>query len=505
MNCRSFVFSAVPALLGVGLLAGCPDRTISQVVPSQGGALTKQIPISADIDILFVIDNSASTADKQTVFASNFPNFVTALDQFPTGRPNLHIGVVDTTIDIGAQGYGNGGGAGCPSPDPADNGLLQNTARVAGCSPPNGAFISDVASGQGSARTTNYSGTLQDTLSCIAQVGANGCGFEAQLEAMKRALDPNGPQKMANQGFIRDGAFLAIIFLTDEDDASTKDATVFGLPDNSVGGHNDYRVQPLFAYKCDTPLDPANPGTYANCVPRTDSYLQDPAFYSTFLAGVKDPAQVVVAVIAGPPPGLMTNDVPPQVAVAPTTATTVSVGPLTIGANTQPLALQPSCNATINGNPAIGRPALRLASFLSAYGNRGRFYSICQSDYSAALADIGKTLFNAVSPCLEGNVTVGTVDPNNLGAAGLDCTVSDVLNINTAMQTETAIPTCAMTNATTPDPNGARPCWWIKTSTTDCPAPDSGYELQVERANGAPPPTGTTESVECAVGGAGSD
>src|SRR5262245_7415668 len=102
------------------LLAGCIDRTVSKLTPQQGGAVLKKIPVSADIDILFVIDNSGSTNDKQTVFAQNFPLFVQALDAFQTGRPNLHIGVVDTTVDIGAQGYGNGAN-GCPSPDPGDD------------------------------------------------------------------------------------------------------------------------------------------------------------------------------------------------------------------------------------------------------------------------------------------------------------------------------------------------------------------------------------------------
>jgi len=168
-------------------LAACPDRTISEVQIKQQGALVKHIPVSADIDVLFVIDNSASTIDKQTIFAQNFPKFVAALDAFPTGRPNLHLAVVDTTVDIATPGYGMGTG-GCPSPDPGDNGLFQNTARVPGCTPPTGRFISDTKAPDGS-RVTNYAGTLDTALSCIAQVGATGCGFEAQLEAMKRALD----------------------------------------------------------------------------------------------------------------------------------------------------------------------------------------------------------------------------------------------------------------------------------------------------------------------------
>ena len=121
---------ALASLLLIPLvLSGCPDRTISSVKTTQEGEVKKDIPVSADVDILFVIDSSASTTDKQTVFAANFPKFVQALDAFPTGRPNIHIGVVSTTVDIHTPGFGPG----CPSPAPNDDGLLQNTPRVAGC------------------------------------------------------------------------------------------------------------------------------------------------------------------------------------------------------------------------------------------------------------------------------------------------------------------------------------------------------------------------------------
>jgi hypothetical protein len=200
-------------------------------------------------------------------------------------------------------------------------------------------------------------------------------------------------------------------------------------------------------------------------------------------------------VIAGPPPGLMTDDVPAQIA----TSQDLTIGPLTLGdGGTTELAVEPSCNATINGNPAIGRPAIRLASFLGAFGSRGRFYSICQSDYSAALADIGKTLFDATSACLAANVVPIDTDPSNPGTQ-LDCTVSDVQHLGTPTQTETPLPACTMTDATTPDPTGARPCWWTKTDPAACPAPDRGFELEIERGP-VPAPAGSEVRAECAVG-----
>ncbi|MGE5186477.1 MAG: hypothetical protein ACM31C_30685 [Acidobacteriota bacterium] len=458
------------------LLAGCPDRSISKVEPQQQGAVTKKIPVSADIDILFVIDNSASTSDKQTVFAQNFPQFVAALDAFPTGRPNLHIGVVTTTVDIGVQGFGPG----CPSPAPNDNGLLVNTPRVAaGCSGPTGRFISDIKNGTGG-RTTNYSGTLADTFSCIAQVGVSGCGFEADLEAMKRALDGSRPE---NAGFIRNGAYLAIVFLTDEDDASVKDTAIFGLG-SGAAGPGDFRAQPLYAYKCDTAISASGPGSYTNCVPRTDSYLQPTASYFQFLASVKDPAQIVVAMIIGDPKPLGTNGV------------NIQTGMIT-SPFSQSLALMPSCTATINGNAAIARPGVRMADFLSNFGqNRGRSYTICQADYSQALTDIGTLLFNAVSPCLEGAIDTTDADPNNPGTQ-LQCTVTDVQNAGTSSETSSLIPPCQMQDPTTPTASGTRPCWWTGPDATACPTTQTHYQLNVVRTG--PPATGTTVDVQCAV------
>jgi hypothetical protein len=381
---------------------------------------------SANLDILFVIDNSASTADKQTLFATNFPNFVTALDALPQGRPSLHIGVVDSTVDIGVQGFGPG----CPSPDPNDNGLLQNTARVAGCTPPAGRYIVDIKNGTGG-RTTNYSGTLQDAFSCIAQVGAIGCGFEAQLEGMKRALDGSRPE---NAGFIRPDANLVIVFLTDEDDCSAKDSSLFQLTAADVGPR-DFRCQPLYAYTCDTPISAINPGSYTNCVPRTGSYLQEIAYYTQFLASLKGGQRIAIAMLMG--------DRQP----VDSRGFDITTGPITTPFS-QALALEPSCMATINGATAVGRPGIRLGAFVDAFGTQGRIYSVCQSDYSAALTDFGQLMVDTQQPCISGTVDATDTDPANPGVQPA-CTVSLDSQI---------VPLCQMADPTTPSTSSPTPC-----------------------------------------------
>jgi hypothetical protein len=448
-------------------LAGCPDRTISELTPVQVGEVQKDIPVSADIDILFVIDNSGSTKDKQTVFSQNFPRFVEALDRFPTGRPNVHLGVVTSTVDLGVSL------GGCPHPAPNDNGLLQNKPRVASCMPPNGRYISDVAL-PGGGRQTNYaaSQSLAQTLSCIAQVGSDGCGFEAPLEAMKRALDGTRPE---NTGFIRSGAFLAVVFLVDEDDASIEDPAILSLPPRPPP--NDFRAQPQFAYSCDQTISGTTGGNYTNCRPRTGSYLRDPAAYYQFVSTLKPPGRTVVALIGGDP----TRDI----------ATGALTDPIA-----QPLALLGSCDATINGQYAIGRPAIRLMDFVSRFSGRGLFRSVCQSDYSQTLDDIGQLLFNAISPCLEGTLDTDDIDPANPGLQ-LDCNVSDVQNPDSAEPIETPMPACDMTDPSTPAASGAS-CYWIKPSPGAC-ATTTGLEINFART--APPAPGTSVRVRCATHG----
>jgi hypothetical protein len=460
---RYALFALVPiSPIVLGLAAACSK--VDPVVVSPD-VITKLVSYDNALDLLLVIDNSRSTVDKQQVFAQNMPNFVAALAAMPSGLPSLHIGVVDTTVDIGVDGYGPA----CPSPDPGDNGLLQNTAQVAGCTPPAGRYIADLVNADGT-RITNYgSGDLGSELQCIAVVGDNGCGFEAQLEAMKRALDASNP---ANAGFLRDGVPLAVVILTDEDDASVDNSEIFGPPELE----SDFALQPLVAYTCDRPISATDPGSYAGCKVNQDGPLHDPAEYVSFLASVKDPSMTYVGLVAGDP------------------TEAISTGPLEIpGTNTtQPLALLPSCMATINGNPAIARPGIRLSAFEQAFGDNGAFATVCQADYSQVLDTFVQGMSAMMAPCLTGPVSTVDVDPSNPGVQ-LPCTVADVTSYDTPAQTETPIPRCAMETATMPTP-GQDTCWWASQS-PKCATTTTGLLVNIVRSS--PPAAGTLTQISC--------
>jgi hypothetical protein len=436
------------------ILAACThDHVIVGSGDGSAALVVKQVPTSPDFDVLFVIDNSSSTEDKQALLGSDFTSFVSALDAFPNGRPNLHIGVTTTSVDDGTAAAELSEACGTS----ATNGALQTGPMVSGN------YIADIAGTDGSAsRVTNYSGDLPSAFMSLASVGASGCGFEAPLMAIERALD--GTTNPQNTGFLRYNADLMIIILTDEDDCSVVDDSIFTEPASAVGGLSDFRCQPLNAYDCDPALSTAD-GTYSNCVVHHGGPLLDTNAASAMLATVKDPSQTTVALMGGPP------------------ESTIMVGALTFAddGQTQDPALMPSCSVTLSDGVAIARPANRLSDFVSHYGPRGTFASVCQTDYSPALAGMGASMYSALtSDCLASNVDPTDTDPAMPGVQ-LACTVTDIYGTE-----QIAIPQCEMSDVTLPDPNGARPCWWAETDESCISQGGGELSYHIERAT---PPT----------------
>jgi hypothetical protein len=157
-----------------------------------------------------------------------------------------------------------------------------------------------------------------------------------------------------------------------------------------------------------------------------------------------DPSAIVVAATAGDP------------------QTTIMTGAIT-SPFSQSLALLPSCTATVNGQFAIARPGIRLASFLGALGSHGLFHTVCSADYTTAFADFANAIALATGPCIAGNLATTDIDPTNPGLQ-LACTAT----VGT-----TTIPACKMSDATTPDPSGPQPCYWLESAAAACASTQS--------------------------------
>jgi hypothetical protein len=254
--------------------------------PCPGGTYTyREIPpggVHVAVDVLLVVDDSGSMAAEQALLADAFPGLIERLltgTDPETGNPvhvpvgDLHIGVVST--DMGVGGYEI---TTCEdSPLIGDDGILQHTPHGTGCDSSYPDFLSyrvDTSANPDPAQMEE----LSRDFGCIAVLGTLGCGFEQQLEAAYKALVVNSLPGGPNAGFLRDDSILAVIFVTDEEDCSPADLTIYDL-------------------------SAATFSLCAICYYEKDK-LHSPSRYSEAFRSLRpDPDDLVVGFIAGVPPG----------------------------------------------------------------------------------------------------------------------------------------------------------------------------------------------------------
>jgi hypothetical protein len=402
-----------------------------------------------DLDLLFVIDNSPSMADKQISLAQNFRRIIDTLVRLDGGMPNLHLGVI--TSDMGTQGsavaipgpaIGVPGAGGCAGV--GDDGALQH-----GGDPllPQ-SFLVDVADpANPGARLRNYAGELVDEFSRLARVGDAGCGFEQHLAAMRRSFT-----NPTNAGFLRPEANLAVVILADEDDCSALDPALFG-PDSAALG-------PLQSFRCFEhgvvcdPDAPRTPGDKRRCKPRDDSRPVEPIapFVDALLAVKSDPRMVMVAGIVGDP---TTVDVELQ---APPGGSPVP-------------DLVASCQFSGPSGLERADPGVRLAAFLGSFPGRAQLTSICNSDLSSALDEIGATAKRLVGdPCID---TASLADTSAEPGVQPACEVTDV--DDAAPDRPMSLPVCA-------DGVASADCYTFASDAVACPAGQDHLRVRLQRS-----------------------
>jgi len=215
------------------------------------------------VDILWVVDNSGSMCEEQQSLGQNFDAFITSLVD---DHIDFNLAVITTDMQ-----------------DPAQRGRFQNrpdadagpacsvSVDVSDCPDATPLVISAADPRYHAEDGSLAIDLLQRDFGCNATVGTRGNGFEMGLDAARAAFDPELLAN-ANQGFLRDDALLAIVFLTDENDCSGAD------PTNLTNGNI-----------CEWDRDSLTPETT----------------YIDFFAGLKeDPSQVIVAGIIAPDDGL---------------------------------------------------------------------------------------------------------------------------------------------------------------------------------------------------------
>jgi hypothetical protein len=423
------------------------------------GELDEIVALSAvpnhDLDLLFVIDNSESMADKQLALAQAFPRMADKLTQLDGGLPNLHIGVI--TSDMGTQGSA----VATPGPDVPPvgaggcSGVGQDGAlQVHGVDLGGQLFISDVedASAPGG-RARNYAGDLRDVVGNLLQVGSTGCGFEQHLAALRRSF-----ATPANAGFFRPDANLGIVILADEDDCSLLDPRLLSSDSTELGPRQSFRCfdQGVIC----VPGASRTPGAKHDCMPRADGTLVESI--GPFVAAVEavkpDPRRVMVTAVVGDP-------APVEVVLAPPSA-----GELPIP------ALVPSCTFDGPGGPERADPAVRLAAFVDRFAGRlpgSSLGSICSADLAGPVDAIARTARRMVGdPCID---TTGLADASSDPGIQPACEVSDVRDSDSAHPI--ALSRCTGDAATD--------CYAIAPDAARCPAGDDHLRLQLRRSTPA--------------------
>jgi hypothetical protein len=436
------------------LASACLGRELAKEEPDTSGQQHQFIPVELErsFDILFVIDNSGSMAEEQESLAQNFQRFMAVVET--SAVSSVHIGVVST--DMGAGGYAIGG---CSTS--GDEGSLQSQPRSPDCQGPDGAFIRHVVEPSGNI-SRNYEGELGDAFSCIARLGTDGCGFEQPLESMYRALDGTNPK---NAGFLREDAYLLVVFITDEDDCSVFDTRMFDTSQQSMSDP----LGPLSSFRCFdfgvqcSPDAPREPGVKESCQPREGSpYMHDVTRYVEFLRGLKvDPGKVLVAAITGAP------------------------GPVEVTLDGNGNAeLAPSCQAATGS--AV--PPVRLRSLLEAFPYRNRLESICNEDLSEALISIAQGFLEHMNPCLRGDLYDSDHDASN--GVQPECVVSMVSYPGTDQETHTRIAECDTATAD-------EFCYAIRHEPEICPDTETQLALSLVMQSAAPP--GARLDVRCRI------
>ncbi len=434
------------------LAAGCNDRSISGVTPAQNKVEIHDIPVTANrnVDLLFVVDDSGSMKAEQDSLRGHFKDFITRLSAIDGGLPDVHLGIISTDVGTGP------GNSLCTSL--GDDGHLL-THGCAGLDP-GATFISDIATEAGP-RTRNYTGNLEDVFSCMADLGTLGCGAEQPLESMRLALDP---ARDTNPGFLRDDSLLAIVIISDEDDCSTKDRSMFtrpGTPNSVVYGCTEFGLQ------CDE-ADLRAFGDKHHCVAKPDpQYLFDVDEYVALIDQLRpDPDKLVIATITGQP------------------------GCVRIEPNPDPrdpgspyLAQLHECDASVAG---AAYPALRTAAFRDAF-TAPTYVPIGNGNIADALDQVAKAISSKGGTwCVEG--TLADVNPRADGPQ-YDCAVTDIQHPRTANEIQTVVPECDAGHS-------QKPCWSIVPDEIACASYTTHLKMDIDRGDQSVP-SDTHVSVEC--------
>lgn len=407
---------------------------------------------SESLDLLFVVDNSAGMTEHQRVLGNSFAGLVSHLQHSEGGMPNTHVGVISSDLGDGGFRY-----SGCD--ELGDRGALQADPACGTAD----AYLALERTAPDQAVQSNAAVSIEDAFACMADLGGNGCTISQPLEAMRLALTGSAQ----NQGFLRDEAALAVVFVTASDDCSAVDPGVLfdpSLPGASPVTLGDPRFRCYqFGVTCPGDDIGLTAGEWRGCEAFPDSaYMVDVNAYAETLRGLKEtPGKIVVTSVMGDPDTLVIEEGGGGMQVAP------------------------QCPEALGG----ARPGVRLHSLVERFDRAGESRSIC-GGVESAMTGVAQQIRRALGTvCLEGAIADSAPE---IPGRQPDCLVWD----ERASGERTAIVACD--SPWELSQSSATPCYALKTGLAECGLFPTQLGVEVWRG-GAPQPADTRVVVECVV------
>jgi hypothetical protein len=416
---------------------------------------------------------------------------------------------------------------------------------------PGARWIEDIESPDGIGRIKNYTGELADVFSCLASaVGVNGSSCPHQLQALRVALNPQqacdsqGQNcqdiNMANIGFLRDKAYLAIVIITDEDDcsASPDDTVNNGMFQATTPGDTDRLRCAARGHVCNgQPIPDYDPAigytgqgftaNFADCAAKDqlDPSQPDPAYLP--LIRVQDVIDSVNNVKIRPQDQIAVSGIIGWPANDDLTGVQYQIGKDVTALSPQdtlwdylPICQAPSITS-FDGNIYKAYGGLRLKQFIDGFHYNGAHFSICNSDFTYAMMMFSNGIANALKPACFVYPLIDT-DPSTPDTQP-DCQVIEQISCDTPGQgdclstgyRETLFPECrdpvsalpfdpATLTPTSPQlasvPDDNRPCWFLyydPDPTTGCPNAFNGQRITVLFKTGQMAPPDSLLTIQC--------
>jgi hypothetical protein len=518
--------------------AGTPDA------PSGAPTIDYRISVAPQrlLDLVFMVDNSPSMAPKVTKMNAQFPKLIAALrDPTDNTLPDLRVAILDSDLGTGgAYSAGSCGPKTLPDGTMSSFGDLGRFQMIgaSGC----GVTSSDATYLETKGNTgLNFAGDVNNVFACLAgNLGTLGCGEEHQLQAFEFAFVVGGLGDVNNRQhqMLRGNAYLGLVFLTDEDDCSAApNDGMFGDKPELRGESASLRCYTR-SHMCNgmslTTPPPGYPTTAAfstalsNCSarvgdtcgtnvdvssPTTCNPLRDVKVMADEIKALKsDPDnQIFVAGIFGwPLSGTDPSTAQYKIDAVPNPNTADTAHPMVF--DTWPVCYDPNhkpADANTYDAAAAGwgaTPGLREAAFVDQFGANGQKFSICETDFSASMSQIGSSIARKLQ-----NLCVNDkLFDQDLVTPGLqpDCRVvyrTPVTDPNdpskvTYVDSPTAIPLCG---AGATSDTIATDCWQLTSDTSKCPSAFNGQLVNILRTraelNAGPLPAGTQLDMQCRV------